>query len=232
MRIASSASSPQQLGLRERLETQLVDRIGGVRYRARAGRSPCGCTANGPSGLKQLLDLRLERRSRGRASPDRSPSATLRSVTMRALMIGDEGVFWDRSVEAITLESGLRAAQGFRIRLRAAGTQEPARSTRATLRDRRLPAAVRARQRRSVSKRAAREQTTANKAERTAVRRSARSRSGEQTSAAISPRMRGRIVPQHRHRVVKLVGPQQQKFHALVPRQFRADSTHNIPGGM
>ena len=40
------------------------------------------------------------------------------------------------------------------------------------------------------------------------------------------------VVAQDCQCVVELVGPQQQNFHALVPRKLRHDCTHNIPGGM
>jgi hypothetical protein len=37
---------------------------------------------------------------------------------------------------------------------------------------------------------------------------------------------------QNCQRIIELVGPQQQKFHARIPRKVRNDCTHNIPGGM
>ena len=91
---------------------------------------------------------------------------------------------------------------------------------------------VRARRRRSASKSVA-ERTTANDGKRDVRRVHEREARGcEQCDGDEQAENARRVVAQDCQRVVKLVGPQQQNFHALVPRKVRNDCTHNIPGGM
>ena len=110
-------------------------------------------------------------------------------------------------------------------------SQAGARRTRARCDVILLPEAVLARRRRSVSKSVA-ERTTANTASVTCgARISAKPVAANSASAAIRPEDARRVVPQHRQRVVKLVGPQQQKFHAPFPVNSATTVRTTFPAG-